>query len=189
MLFYSESNKPTRVAMPKCPKYQPEYEEFIDPKTGNEYLKETGKTNTYERIQEAKDGALLKNIIERYNFKIDETRLDKIENTINDFTGIPDNIIESLNIVNQARTTFDEMPKDIKNMFNNNFNEFLIGAQNGTLKSILDKKTGNKQVVNVIPNQGIDILGGNSTLEDEIQKAKDKLEQLQQKSMEDVKNG
>lgn len=145
MEFYSESNKPKTIATPCGSKFEPEYEEVINNKTGKTELKKTGETNVYDKIQESKESALLENIIKKYKIDINENNLTKIEETINDLTNLPDNLIDNLNIINQAKQTFEQSPQEVKQFFNNNFNEFLAGSENGTLNSLIKEiKTKNK---------------------------------------------
>ncbi|UPW36499.1 internal scaffolding protein [Peromfec virus RodF8_36] len=137
--FYSESNTPPRMFQPETSRTEPDYEERLD-KDGKKYLKKVGETDVYEKIQEARSGTELAQLIENFKIKINENDLTKVEETIIDVTNIPTNMIDALNVVEQAKTTFNTAPKEIRETFNNNFTEFLAGAQNGTLKSLLTKK-------------------------------------------------
>ena len=131
--FWDNSPKPI-IPMPQCSKFEPEYREELD-KDGNKYLKKIGQINFYDKIQEARDSVELSNLIQMYLPKVDEFDLTKIEETIEDFTYLPDNLIDVENIILKAREVFDTSPIEIKNLFNNNFHSFLAGSQNGTLES------------------------------------------------------
>lgn len=138
MEFYSESNRPKTIPQPETSQYEDEYEEVIN-KDGKVELKKTGTINVYEKIQAASEGITLRELISKYQIKVDDWDLTKINDSINDLTEIPENIIEYMNIVNKAKEIFESAPEQVRKVFNNNFNEFLIGSQNGSLKSALKK--------------------------------------------------
>lgn len=153
--------------MPETNKLEPEYKEIIN-KNGKKELKETGKINVYEKIQEAREGTALEELTKKYLIKINDMDLTKIEDTVTDLTNMPTNLIETMNIINSAREVYDNSPAELRNKFNNNFTEFLAGAQNGTLESLLKQK----EVKEAIKEQ-------NKSLQDEIEATRQKLEELQ----------
>lgn len=136
--FWDNSPKPI-IPMPECPKTVPDYREELD-KDGNKYLKQIGVINFYDKIQEARESVELSNLIEMYRPKVDEFDLTKMEEAIADFTNMPDNLIDVENIILNAKDIWNGSPIEIKNLFNNNFNTFLAGAQNGTLESFVKQK-------------------------------------------------
>jgi len=136
--FWDNCPKPI-IPMPECSKFETEYREELD-KDGNKYLKKIGKINVYDKIQEAREGVELSNLIEMYRPKIDEFDLTKMEESIADFTNMPDSLIDVENIILKAKDLWNGSPLEIKNLFNNNFNTFLAGAQNGTLESFVKQK-------------------------------------------------
>lgn len=142
-MFYSESNKPKTIPMPKCSEYQEVYQEVLD-KEGKTKLKVIEKVNVYNKIQESKDSVVLANLLETYKLKVNENNLTKLDETVLDLTNLPKNLSETLNVIDNAKLVFDQTPGEIKSFFNNNFNEFLQGAQNGTLTSLLNEKYNRK---------------------------------------------
>ena len=114
--FYSDQKRPSRLTQPKTNKYEPEYEERIDTKTGKKYLKETGKTNVYEKIQEAKEGCSLKEIMKRYGIdpNLSAQKVETETGEIFDYTGTPKSLMEALEITNEARNMFEKSSKEIK---------------------------------------------------------------------------
>lgn len=138
-MFYSESNRPKTIPMPKTNKYEPEYKEVLN-KNGKKELKEVGKINVYEKIQEARAGSALDEITKKYLIKINDMDLTKLEEAVTDLTNVPTNLIETMNVINNAKEIYESAPAELKNRFNNNFTEFIAGAQNGTLESLLKKK-------------------------------------------------
>lgn len=143
--FYSESNKPATIPIPKSSEIEPEYKEVIDTKNGKTILKKIGETNVYKKIQEAADGVTLKEIINRYGIKPEDS-IDAIKEAMEnenvlDYTNISNNLIDNLNKINEAKNIFDNSSKEIKQHYNNNFNEFIAAAQSGELNNYIKSKT------------------------------------------------
>ncbi|UPW40912.1 internal scaffolding protein [Sigmofec virus UA08Rod_6125] len=138
-MFYSESNRPKTIPMPETNSIEPVYEEFLD-KNGKYYLKQTDSIDLYQKIQDARPGVDLNEVIKKHQIQINDFDLSKIDEIgITDLTDTPDNLIEAQNKIIEARRIYNEMPTAIKTKFNNNFNEFLQGAENGTLKSYINE--------------------------------------------------
>lgn len=154
-MFYSESRRPNRITQPKTSEYEPEYEEHIDTKTGKKYLKQVGKTNVYEKIQEAAEGVTLAEIIQRYGINPAESaeKLESSTGEILDYTNTPKNLMEALEISNQAKNIFEHSAHEIKSMFNNNFTEFLAAANDGSLKKKLEEFKPKTQDMGEIPTE------------------------------------
>lgn len=152
MTFYSETNKPKTIPMPECSEYQEIYQEVLD-KEGKTKLKVIEKVNVYEKIQESKESVILANLLETYKLKVNENNLTKLDETVLDLTNLPENLSETLNLIDNAKLVFDQTPGEIKAFFNNNFSEFLQGAQNGTLTSLLNEKYNRK--VQTVPQEQV----------------------------------
>lgn len=157
-MFYTHSNRPGRVVQPKTNKFEPEYEERTDAKTGKKYLKKVSETNVYDKIQENKDTNNLKKLLDRYGVKPEDVATNIKEflagieaSPINDYTGLPKTLMESLALEEEAQSIYKRTPKEIKAMFNNNFSEFLQGAYNGKLKEIVKLYT--KEELKVVQPQ------------------------------------
>ena len=153
--------------MPITSKFEPEYKEIIN-KNGKKELKETGKINVYEKIQEAREGTAIEELTKKYLVKINDMDLTKLDEAVTDLTNMPTNLIETMNVINKAREIYDNSPAELRNKFNNNFTEFIAGAQNGTLESLLKKK----EIKEAIKEQ-------DKSLQDEIEQTKQKLAELQ----------
>lgn len=137
MEYYSESNRPAIIDTPAGSEFSTNYIEKID-QDGKKQLVEAGKTNIYERIQAAKENSLIKNIIERY--QIDINRPSNIQEGIGvDLTQMPDNFIDYYNMMQELKAQFEQEPSSIRKEFNNSFEEYLAGANNGKLAKLYNK--------------------------------------------------
>lgn len=145
-MFYSETRRPSRISQPKTNNIEPIYKEAINTKTGKKYLKKVDEVDVYEKIQAAAEGVTLKEIIKRYGINPFESaeKIDEFGTEILDYTNQPKNLMEALEITNEAKNVFDNLSKEIKQIFNNNFSEFLAGSQNGKLNEVIKIYKKNK---------------------------------------------
>lgn len=154
MDFYSMSNRPQTIPMPKTSIFEPEYMEEIDSKTGKTILKKTGEINVYERIQASKDSCSIDLILDKYKNVVDAKTIFNIRKDFVDFTDMPDNPIEAHNLLIRAARSFDNAPEELRKEFNNSFGEYLAAAQNGKLAAYLaSKQSVSEPVVNEQPVQ------------------------------------
>ena len=181
MEFYTEFKKRKTIPHPECNKLVQEYREVID-KEGKVKLEETEKINIYEKIQEAGEGIILNELIEKYAMKINQGNVMQLDELIEDFTEVPDNMIDAMNLIDKAKNIYEKQPKDIKNAFNNNFNEFIAGAENGGLKTYLEQNEQYRK-----EKEKINTEVKKSKNENEILKNQVSIEDLQ-KQIETLKN-
>lgn len=87
-------------------------------------LKEDGQHNLYEEIQSHRDSTDIELIIDRY-FNGDPTALSRVQGTYADITNMPQNMHEAMALVDNARRDFESLPVDIKQLFDNDPNQFL----------------------------------------------------------------
>ena len=140
MEFYSMSNRPQTIPMPKTSIFEPEYMEEIDPKTGKSVLKKIGEVNVYERVQASKDSCSIDLILDKYKNVVDDKTIFNIRKDFADFSDMPDNPIDAHNLLIRAARGFDNAPEELRKEFNNSFGEYLAAAQNGKLASYLSSK-------------------------------------------------
>lgn len=96
-------------------------------KTGHKYLKETNEINMYERIQERKDECDAKKIIQRAKLG-DPNAIARIQNAktnYGDTTLLPKNLMEAQQMIMDGKKAFYELPKEIREKFNNDPMQFL----------------------------------------------------------------
>lgn len=141
-MFYSESNKPKTIPMPETSKFETTYIEKINPKTGKKELVETGKTNVYEKIQEAINGNEINNLMETYK------NINQIATPANDaiidLTELPENLIEANNMLIDARNEFNAKTTKFKQKFNNSFEQYVAAFKSGKLQKALIEEAKEK---------------------------------------------
>lgn len=101
-----------------------EYALKVDEKTGYEYVAPTGEfTNVYEHIQADYPSTDINILMER--FALGETDVINIRDGFYaDVTGMPKTYAELFQRAEDAHRFFDELPTDLKEMFNNSYTEF-----------------------------------------------------------------
>lgn len=87
-------------------------------------LVETGKEDIYDMIQSHADSVDIHVLLKRYaNGEMDV--FEKREGQYFDATEMPTTFAEMLNIVNNAKATFDSLPQELRNKFDQSFEVFL----------------------------------------------------------------
>lgn len=104
---------------------EPQYAERYD-ENGKAYLEKVGEVDTYEKIQSYRDECDVMAILSRYAAG-DETALAAPGWYI-DTSKLPNTYTEYMNMMNEQREKFDQLPLSIRNKFNNNFNEYMATA-------------------------------------------------------------
>lgn len=136
--FYSQSNLPPKSYSPKTDATFIKYEKRIG-KDAKPYLKEVDRIDLYDKVQQSMKSVDLNEIIKTYKLRVNDMDLTKLSETaITDLTTLPDNTLDAANKILDARNIYNKMPTSVKETFHNNFYEFLQGAENGTLQSLLD---------------------------------------------------
>lgn len=103
---------------------QDEYGYEID-KYGRKILVKTGETNLYEKIQESLEETKIENIIARVT--TGDTSMLRPDGIYGDLTDIPNNLIEARQQMQKLENVWNELPRDIKEKYNFNVEEF-VGA-------------------------------------------------------------
>lgn len=110
----------------------------VDEKTGYEYLAPTGEyENIYDHIQADYPSTDINFLMER--FALGETDVINVKDGFYaDVTGMPKTYAELFQRAEDARRFFDELPTDLKEMFNNSYTEFW-SEMDSSLKSFNEK--------------------------------------------------
>lgn len=138
MEFYSYFNKPKRKQQSFTNTKQKVYKATFD-KHGKRNLVVDSEIDIYDKIQEYKDDCSLTNMFSKYGLSIYDQLKDKEEQLV-DLTNLPTNLMETMEIIDNAKHAFDVQSTAIKAKFNNNFKEFLAGAENGQLAKLLNEE-------------------------------------------------
>lgn len=138
----------------------------IDPKTGYEYLAPTGEfDNVYDRIQADYPSTDINILMER--FALGETEAIHIkEGFYADVTGMPKTYAELFQRYEDSKKFFEELPADLKEMFNNSYTEFWSEMDSST-KSFNEKIDKYNERFELSPEYDIDEKGVNNAGSDE----------------------
>lgn len=104
---------------------EPQYKERYD-ENGNPYLEQVGEINTYEKIQSYKDEVDPMSIMARY--AAGDTTVMASPGWYIDTSKLPANYIEWRNMMNEQKEKFNALPLEIRNKFNNNFDNWAATA-------------------------------------------------------------
>lgn len=104
---------------------EPEYRERYD-EYGHPYLEKVGEVNTYEKIQSFREQCDVMAILSRYAAG-DESALATPGYYI-DTTKLPKTYTEYLNMMNEQREKFDQLPLEIRQKFGMNFQNWAATA-------------------------------------------------------------
>lgn len=120
-----EDKKP--LALPNNPgnRFEPEYKERYDDR-GQPYLEKVGEVDTYEKIQSYKDECDVMAILSRYAAG-DESVLAKPGWYI-DTSKLPQTYTEYMNMMNEKREQFNQLPLSIRQAFGMNFENWMATA-------------------------------------------------------------
>lgn len=111
--------------------YTPKYTE-----DGTLELVESGLENQYDYIQSYKDSVNIHVLLEQYA-RGDINALSKIQGTYQDYSDMPRNYAEMLNMVITAESEFDRLPVEVKAQFGQSYERWLIEMDN--LPAWMDK--------------------------------------------------
>ena len=115
--------------------YANEYQEEISKKDGRKHLVVSGQKNIYEIIQQDLESCKIENIIQKLAMG-DLSVFKEAKITYADADDFPKNLMEAQNIVVRAKSEFDKMPKEVRELFHNSPEEYV--SQMGT-KEFIDK--------------------------------------------------
>lgn len=120
-----EDEKP--LALPNNPgnRFEPEYKERYNDQ-GQPYLEKVGEVDTYEKIQSYKDECDVMAILSRYAAG-DESVLAKPGWYI-DTSKLPQTYTEYMNLMNEKREQFNQLPLSVRQAFGMNFENWMATA-------------------------------------------------------------
>lgn len=110
---------------------------------GNEEFYVSGLHDTYAEIQAYADEVNLERIIDRCLETGDLNILNQVKKEYIDITEMPKNLIDAKNKINAAETEFYNLPLEIREKYDNNFNKYL--ADVGSEEWIQNMNFNNKE--------------------------------------------
>lgn len=123
----------------------PVYELNFD-EDGKKELIETGRINTYERIQSWKESCDLKSILARFA-NGDISALNRNTPIFGDFTFAPSTLADYYNRINQAEQEFYKLPLDVRAKFNHSPSEYFCSMGTPEFASIMGINVATDNVV------------------------------------------
>lgn len=150
--FYTPYDRSPRMAETFDKREQKVYVEDIDKKTGERILREDVPVDIYDKIQEYAEETKISNLFKKYNMQLalkDNLKLD--ESKIVDMTNIPENLIETMAVIDNAKAIFDRQSTEIKQKFNNDFKQFIAGSENGQVVEMLNNELKAQHVQKQMP--------------------------------------
>lgn len=136
MNFYSMYNRPERKREKFDNQEQVVYKASYD-KNGVRSLKVDKKVNIYEKIQEFANDVSLSSIFSKYGLNVYD-QLKQSEEQFVDLSNLPTNLMEAMNVIDEAKYAFDRQSKEVKQKFNNSFKEFIAASETGKLAQVLN---------------------------------------------------
>lgn len=138
-----EDEKPKRKPNEPGNIMEPQYRERYD-ENGRPYLEQVGEINTYEKIQSYRDEVDPMSIMARY--AAGDTTVMANPGWYIDTSKLPANYIEWRNLMNEQKEKFETLPLEIRNKFNNSFDQWAATAgEESWMKAMGFEKQQNAQ--------------------------------------------
>lgn len=104
--------------------YSPVYAEDVDER-GVACIVKVSEEKIQDKIEACKEQTLIYNILNSFD---DGTLLNKAQGVYADLSSMPDNIHEAYQQVRDARMIFNGLSDEIRQRFNNSFDEFIASS-------------------------------------------------------------
>ncbi len=141
---YDYENKPKNAPTPAGTDFLDTYVEEFD-KNGKRVLIKAGQTNVNEKIQANKDTTDTYKILERYNQTGDQSLINKRQGVYMDFRNCANTPIELQNQLMKADKAFETIDKEVRELFNNDINQFKTSILKGEFEQKISKLIKNKK--------------------------------------------
>ena len=148
--FYNKwDNQPPVEATPCGTRFIDTYQEEYN-KDGELELVQKGKTNVYEMIQASVESTKIENLLHAVAMG-DVNAMKQVDATYMDTTTMPKNLMEMENLVIKAKREFDEFPAEVKELFNNSADAYVMSM--GT-QEFFDKMSPYNDKIKAIEEAG-----------------------------------
>lgn len=132
MKFRSAYSERVHFPCPSGERYKEEYVRCVNSKTKLPDIKKTGEHDLVRHVQEAAKGNLVSDIVRRSMCGDPNAIGDVTPDMFGDITAAPSNLLDSMNMLVRAQDHFNDLPTDIKKIYNNNYREFLEAISSGS---------------------------------------------------------
>lgn len=120
---------------PSGDEYSPVYAEDVDER-GVACIVQVSQEKIQDKIEACKEQTLIYSILNSFD---DGTLLNKAQGVYADLSAMPDNIHEAYQRVREARMIFGGLSDDVRQRFNNSFDEFISSSFLSDFKDKLTK--------------------------------------------------
>lgn len=122
---------------PSGDEFSPVYAEDVDDR-GVACIVKVSEEKIQDKIEACKEQTLIYNILNSFD---DGTLLNKAQGVYTDLSAMPDNIHDAYQSVRDARMIFNGLSDDIRQRFNNSFDEFIASSFLSDFNDKLKKNT------------------------------------------------
>lgn len=143
MLFYNRTNPRKVEPAPAGSKEEIEYTVYLNER-GEKCIKETGRTNIYEMIQEQLEESKVENIVRRATLG-DVNALNANHGTYMDVTDMPTTLAQAQQFVINATREFNKLPIEKRRMFNMSAEQYVAAYGNEYWMRSMGLKENNEQ--------------------------------------------
>lgn len=116
--------------------------------TGHKKVIVTGKTNTYDKIQEHAESTKIENIVRRYK-QGDLNALNVTQGIYTDVVGFPTSLAEAQREINKLEQSFEKLPLTIRKAYRFSAEQFIADFGSENFNNIM----GIKKETEVKPNE------------------------------------
>lgn len=142
-MFYSKTKKRPTERLNVGEKEKTTYSMTVD-KNGHKILKETGKTNFYEKIQENAEACKIENILKRATLG-DSTALNRYVPAWFDATEYPTNLAEAQQAIINLENIFSTLPIEIRKEYDHSPQKFIADFGTEHWNNIMFTKVENSK--------------------------------------------
>ena len=143
--IYTQLDRPKTLYTNPGDSFLNEYQEEID-KNGQKELVKIGEKNIYAMIQVDLEGTKIENILHAVAMG-DLSALNQREAFYIDSTTMPKTMMEAQNMVIKAKQEFDNMPLEVRKLFNNSAEQYV--SEMGTTTFLEKMAPYNKKIAEV----------------------------------------
>lgn len=149
-------NMPETTPTEAGSRWEPRCQLETDTETGRQRLVDAGAENRYAKIQEQLEPTKIENILRRFQ-EGDASALSKAHGLYMDISEMPTSLLEAHKKIEEVRTSFENLPANIKEMFENDPMIMLAEIENGEglakLAKMANKPEKTEEVIKNEPEQ------------------------------------
>lgn len=150
MIFYSNINRPPQSVSSSGRREIEQYQFLPDAQTGDKKLDCVSMTDMYAKTQLSRPDdlyTLLKNSgVEPSDIESLRVTKDYAKTLIDDFCNAPRTLVEAHEVIHRAEQSFDQLPLDVKEEFDNSSGKMLKSLIDGTFEKRISRFVSSQPV-------------------------------------------